>query len=537
MNADIKIPQIVLKSVFSFLFLGVTLILLFSFFSETLRVPNFLKQVLALTITPSVTTVSLPPPQNLSVTAVSSSQIDLTWDLVAGASYYNIYRDNNLVASSTVSSYSDTGLSPSTTYTYNVSAVDVSGMESPKSSSVSATTLSAPAPPPSEEGGGALPLIPPTPEVSEKSIVINKGATWTNSREVSLTISAKQAYQMAISNSIDFPGGIWEDYTTSKKWILTEGDGKKTVYAKFRSFSGGVSEIVSDSIILDTMPPANILNLEAIPGNQQILLKWEAPPDKDFAGVRIMGSLEFFPANPWDGILVYQGSKTSFLAVGLTNGKRYYYTVFSYDKAGNFSSGAIVSAVPLKEEIPPITPVPPIIPSTPIPSPFPPTSVAPIPSGIEELELSDFDFWQEGKKIIPQHNKVVIRNDLLLTISIDYEKVPEVLKTIMITLRKEDKSFSFLLRLNKQSTRYEATIVPPNKTGEMPFIIEVLDYRNQSFKKISGSFELIAPKEEIKKYKKIDLSFLVWLVVLLIILVLLTYYIWKKYISSGNFTL
>jgi len=517
-------PRFFIKRlIFCLLFLGgigiVISSLLFSGFFENSR---FIKQIHALTITPSVTTVSLPPPQNLSATAVSSSQIDLVWDAVSGAVYYNIYRDNALIASSSVTSYSDTGLSPSTTYTYNVSAVDSSGMESPKSSSASATTLSAPTPPtPVSEEGGALFLIPPAPEVSEKSIVINKGAEWTNSRNVSLTISAKQPYQMAISNNIDFSGAIWENYTTSKKWILTEGDGRKTVYAKFRSLSGGVSEIVSDSIILDTVPPANVLNLEAIPGNQQILLRWEAPPDKDFAGVRIMGSLEFFPTNPWDGILVYQGKKTSFLAVGLVNGKRYYYTVFSYDKAGNFSSGAIISAVPYKKEIP-APPVPP--PPTPPPPVSPPVPPVVLPPEIEKLKLSDFEFWQDQEKIIPDGNKVKIKGGVPLTISIDYKKVPEVLKSIIITLRKEDKYFSFLLRINAEMTRYEATILPPKEAGIVPFSIYILDYQNQMLKEIQGYFEIErrpSPFPEIPWYKTRTFWFV--LIVIIILIVFLAY--------------
>lgn len=539
MNANTKNLQTILRFVFLLLSLGVVFLLLSFFLSENfILFNNFLKQASALTIVPSVTTTSLPPPQNLSAIAVSSSQIDLTWDLVAGTSYYKIYRDGVNIASSTLNSYSDTGLLPSTTYTYTVSAVDSSGIESPQSSSASATTLPAPSPTPEKEEGGALFLEPPVPSVTGRSLIINGGAEWTNSEEVTLTISAKQAYQMAISNDINFSGAVWENYTTSKKWLLASGDGKKTVYAKFRSLSGGVSKMISASINLDTVPPANIIDFEAIPDNHQILLKWVNPSESDFAGVRIMGSTRFFPLDPSDGILVYQGSRNSFLAVGLINGKRYYYTAFSYDMAGNFSSGAVVSAVPFREREPSITP--PLIPSPTPPStpfqtpPLTPTSVISLPPSVEKLELSDFDFWQEGKKIIPQGNKVVVRNDLFLTISIDYEKVPEVLKTIMITFKKEDKSFSFLLRSNKQLTRYEATIIPPAETGQLPFIIDILDYKNQSFKRIFGIFELIAPRQEAKKYKEIDFSFLVWLMILLLLLVVLVYYIWKQYISSAT---
>jgi hypothetical protein len=57
---------------------------------------------------------------------------------------------------------------------------------------------------------------------------------------------------MAISNSSDFAGISWEDYVVSKSLTLPEGYGLKTVYAKFKNSSGVVSQVASDSIMLDT---------------------------------------------------------------------------------------------------------------------------------------------------------------------------------------------------------------------------------------------------------------------------------------------
>lgn len=86
-----------------------------------------------------------PPtvPANLQATAVSSNQIDLTWDAATdniGVAGYNVYRDGIQVATSSTTSYSDTGLSSSTTYTYEVTAFDAAGNESGKSTPASATT-------------------------------------------------------------------------------------------------------------------------------------------------------------------------------------------------------------------------------------------------------------------------------------------------------------------------------------------------------------------------------------------------------------
>ncbi|MFO7807612.1 MAG: Ig-like domain-containing protein [Candidatus Moraniibacteriota bacterium] len=82
-------------------------------------------------------------PKNLSAQAVSESQVDLNWDSSTdntGVAGYNIYRDGSKVASSEATNFSDTGLSPSTKYTYQVSAYDSAENESNLSESAYATT-------------------------------------------------------------------------------------------------------------------------------------------------------------------------------------------------------------------------------------------------------------------------------------------------------------------------------------------------------------------------------------------------------------
>lgn len=82
-------------------------------------------------------------PTSLAATANSSSQIDLTWlapvdsDVVG----YDLYRDGVKVATAKTTSYSDTGLASSTTYSYTVKAKDAALNVSVASSPASATTL------------------------------------------------------------------------------------------------------------------------------------------------------------------------------------------------------------------------------------------------------------------------------------------------------------------------------------------------------------------------------------------------------------
>lgn len=100
-----------------------------------------------------------PPsvPTGLSATAVSSSEIDLSWSASTdnvGVAGYNVYRNGVKVGSTSGSlTYKDTGLAASTTYAYSVSAFDAAGNESAQSSAVNATTQTPDTTPPSVPTG------------------------------------------------------------------------------------------------------------------------------------------------------------------------------------------------------------------------------------------------------------------------------------------------------------------------------------------------------------------------------------------------
>ena len=100
------------------------------------------------------TTTGTPPPlpsqpTGLSVTTISSSQLNLSWSTAANSDSYKIYRSTtsgsgfSVVGTSLTNSYSDSGLSGSTTYYYKVSGVNAVG-EGTLSAQASGTTAAAP---------------------------------------------------------------------------------------------------------------------------------------------------------------------------------------------------------------------------------------------------------------------------------------------------------------------------------------------------------------------------------------------------------
>ncbi|MEU3686700.1 chitinase [Streptomyces narbonensis] len=95
--------------------------------------------------------VQLPAaPAGLAAGSPTSTSVPLTWSAVSGATSYHVYRGTTKVQTVTGTSATVTGLTPSTAYTFQVSAANSAG-ESAKSTAVSATTTS---------GGGGNPGLP-----------------------------------------------------------------------------------------------------------------------------------------------------------------------------------------------------------------------------------------------------------------------------------------------------------------------------------------------------------------------------------------
>ncbi|MCM3630588.1 fibronectin type III domain-containing protein [Paenibacillus glycanilyticus] len=111
---------------------------------DLLRTSQIIQRYAPAPAVPDTTAPSVPT--NAAATAVSSSQVNVSWTAStdnAGVTGYNVYRNGVLAGSPTGTSYSDTGLTASTSYSYTVKAKDAAGNVSAASSAVSVTTLAA----------------------------------------------------------------------------------------------------------------------------------------------------------------------------------------------------------------------------------------------------------------------------------------------------------------------------------------------------------------------------------------------------------
>ncbi|HAZ08484.1 MAG TPA: hypothetical protein DCZ01_08205 [Elusimicrobia bacterium] len=137
----------------------------------------------------SAVDVSSPSvPAGLTASAVGSAQINLAWSVSTddvGVAGYKVYRAGVQVASATTNSYTDSGLSAGTTYTYAVAAYDAAGNTSANSASASTATAAAP------------PAVSPSPFLAVSTAGLT--ATWLANGN-----SAGTTYYVQLSSAPDF---------------------------------------------------------------------------------------------------------------------------------------------------------------------------------------------------------------------------------------------------------------------------------------------------------------------------------------------
>ncbi|MEW5848955.1 MAG: carboxypeptidase regulatory-like domain-containing protein [Myxococcota bacterium] len=89
-------------------------------------------------------------------------------------------------------------------------------------------------------------------ELRQYFVTINNYAAFTNNATVSLSLGASNCRDMCLSEDTPCPvTGPWTACATSTTFPLSNGDGIRTVYARFRDNQDVVSDPVSDDILLD----------------------------------------------------------------------------------------------------------------------------------------------------------------------------------------------------------------------------------------------------------------------------------------------
>ncbi len=95
----------------------------------------------------------------------------------------------------------------------------------------------------------------------------------------------------------------------------------------------------------DTIPPSNPTNVKASSDSSGITISWDNPKEEDFDYIRILRNVDRYYGTPFIGHLVYEGKGKYFTDSGVKENTKYFYSLFSRDRAGNYSSGSLTSIV------------------------------------------------------------------------------------------------------------------------------------------------------------------------------------------------
>jgi|GEM_PF-5947310 len=214
-----------------------------------------------------------------------------------------------------------------------------------------------PAQPTGGGGGGSAPTSDTSPPV-----ISNIGVNRISFNYAYINASTNEASVCSLYVGKDFnysdikkdDGSYLFSHSFEAKDLLSD-----TIYyykISCRDSAGNITQSAgkqfSTSLPVDNIAPGNVISLKVIWNQNIVQLDWNNPSNSDLAGIKIFRSDKFFIADPFSAMAVYTGKGTFYVDRGLTAGKTYYYSVFSYDKVGNHSSGVVhtikILALPTK---------------------------------------------------------------------------------------------------------------------------------------------------------------------------------------------
>jgi hypothetical protein len=433
-----------------------------------------------------------PPtvPGNVNAVAVSTSQINVSWtDSVDNTSVigYHVFRDNDLIATTTIPSYADTGLLADTTYAYEISAFDFSDNESAKSATSTATTFKEPV------------IIPnPGGEMQPNGYINQSGSSngfFFNLKVVPDFYKATIIFNSSRNSVIkvfwgktpDYEiGGLFKGvYNISHNVTLDHLTPDTVYYFKIEAIDGYGAHYFYESHFTtkklpDKSAPPNVSYIYAERKGSDIVITWKNPPTEDFAGVRILRSEKFYPKDIYDGRLVYEGGGTTFTDKNIEGNVPEYYTIFAKDTNSNYSSGAVVA-----------------IGAHPFGLPF------------GDENIFKHVIFINGEDMFLQSttstSTIILNGEKETSMQIPKQKLSPDADIVVVRIKKSDgqMTHSLLLSPDKQRNSFYGDVGLLNESGSKTVILDVLDFKNNVIQHGEGIVNV-----KIQEKETFHLSFL-----------------------------
>ncbi len=441
---------------------------------------------------------TLPPttPILTAVVPVSPNQINVTWSpsiddvLLIG---YQLFRDGTQIATTSQTTFTDTGLVPGTRYEYTVDAYDSFDNISSTSVPVATTTVALPiatttstTTPRSKSTGTLLTRLDSFSLISsERSAAL----TWQTNTNTSYTLSWGRtlSYELgSISTNV-----LKQAHETT---IDTLEPGTHYWYQIEATDGANVSQIIKSGDFT-TIPafqsilPPNVRNILVTVRGSDVSLRWQNPPLAEGDRVRVVRSHLFYPQTSTDGALVYEGDALSINDLGaLGERSPQYYTIFVISNSGVISSGAIARAerAVVRQD-----------PNATTAHPVPVSPVTTTDAGEVTVLRAENIFIRQGTVTQTAASPITLNYEDAFTIYIPVDAVAAHLKSIIVSLQDPTDQrmvTTYLLKLNPAGDAYVTVIEAPHVVGSVRMMVEVYDFNLASVRRIGTSIRFVTPQ-------------------------------------------
>ena len=287
----------------------------------------------------SATPATVPSAPTSPSATGSNAQVALSWTAPSNGgatiTYYNIYRSTSSggegstpVASSTTTSYTNTGLTNGTTYYYDIAAVNSVGVGA-TSSQVSATPATVPSAPTSPSATGSNAQV---------------ALSWTAPSNGGATITYYNIYR---STSSGGEGSTPVASSTTTSYTNTGLTNGTTYYYDIAAVNSvGVGATSSQVSATPATVPSAPTSPSATGSNAQVALSWTAPSNGG-ATITYYNIYRSTSSGGEGSTPVASSTTTSYTNTGLTNGTTYYYDIAAVNSVGVGATSSQVSATPV----------------------------------------------------------------------------------------------------------------------------------------------------------------------------------------------
>lgn len=428
-----------------------------------------------------------PPtvPVGLLATAITTSQINLSWgtstDAESSVAGYQVFRNDLQIATTTGTTYSDTGLTASTTYDYNVTAFDIFSNVSARSATSSTTTLPVvviPSTTPTTNNTEDIEMQPIPLAINDIEIAVDVTSAVITFTTPSFTIASVQVGETLSYELTSIARTI---YRKNHEFMVEGLTPQVRYYFKIVvQNQRGETFQYQGSFVTDSLAAPqsleNVTNFRAVVAGNDVGLSWSNPNDEAFDRVRIVANPAFYPTDPYDGYLIYEGKGESYRHEEVyPENAAMYYSIFAASSDGRFSSGAVarVRFVTPGEQ----------------PEPAATSTEEVGETKAWDVSFSDLMFLQNNRFKTGAVDTVKLNPEQPFTIMLPYDRVVPHLKSIVVTLEDPEdamREFSFMLRINEGKTHYEATIGALARTEGFPLTLSLYDFKLQQRFVVTG---------------------------------------------------